>query len=443
MNNRSCILFRRGTRSRPTLLAGVALAACGVGPALAQEPVEVTLWHQEQVQPRIDQFQTVIDAFNASQSDYRVVQQVQSWNNIYQKLPPAIQAGVQPDIQFTIPDFTVNVRATGQVQPVSAFVAELEQSHDFIDQAVVPYTDDGEVWAVPLYGMIQVLWYRKDMFEAAGLDPASPPATWDDLVATAEALTGDGVYGIGVPASKSLATDQVFYSFMAANNGAELFGADGTVTFNTPENVEALDLYKKLAALSPSGIASWTWAEPQDALNAGAVAMAIEKGQYLATFESASGRPASDLGCAPVPVSSDGSRASIYYSNGAMILTDDPAKRAGAEAFLTYVLEPANYAQFLLAEPGLFLPVTGTGFTAAWSDAPALQPYKACVDLMIEQSKYGVLPGFNTGVVQDAIGPIMAQNIMSQVVQRAVVGGEDAATALAWGQEQMESAAAQ
>ena len=147
------------------------LAACAITGAVAlaagvasAEPIQITLWHQEQVQARVDQFQKVIDAFNASQADYQVVQQVQSWGNIYQKLPPAIQAGVQPDIDFTIPDFTVTIRETGAVQPVDDIVAEIEKKHKFIDQALTPYRDDGKIWAVPVYGMVQVLWYRKDLF---------------------------------------------------------------------------------------------------------------------------------------------------------------------------------------------------------------------------------------------------------------------------------------
>jgi len=407
------------------------------------EPLQITVWHQEQVQSRVDQFQKVIDAFNASQSDYNVVQQVQGWGTIYQKLPPAIQAGVQPDIDFTIPDFTVTIRETGAVQPVDDIVAEIEKKHKFIDQALTPYKDDGKIWAVPLYGMVQLLWYRKDLFKEAGLDPQSPPKTWDEFLTAAKTLTKDGKYGVGVPASKSLATDQVLYSLMSVNDGSELFDASGKVTFDTPKNEETLGFYKQLADLSPSGIASWTWPEPQDAFNAGAVAMAIEKGQYLAPFETASGQPADQLGCAQIPVAPGGKPASIYYSNGAMVLTSDPAKRKGAAAFLAFVLEPKNYAEFLLAEPGLFLPLTEDGNTEAWSASPILAKYKPCVDLLIQTSKVGVLPGFNTGTVQKAIGPIMAQNIMSQVVQKVVVGGEDPKASANWGEAQMKAAAGQ
>lgn len=421
-------------------IAGAIVLAAG---AASAQPVQITLWHQEQVQSRVDQFQKVIDAFNASQSDYQVVQQVQSWGNIYQKLPPAIQAGVQPDIDFTIPDFTVTIRETGAVQPVDDIVAEIEKKHKFIDQALTPYKDEGKIWAVPVYGMVQVLWYRKDLFQAAGLDPESPPKTWDELLSAAKTLTKDGKYGIGVPASKSLATDQVLYTLMSVNGGTELFDESGAVTFDTPKNVETVAFYKQLSELSPSGAASWTWPEPQDALNAGTVAMAIEKGQYLTPFEETSGQPADQLGCAPIPVNEGGEEHSIYYSNAAMILTADPEKRKGAAAFLSFVLEPENYAEFLLAEPGLFLPLTEDGASEAWWDSPILSKYKGCVDLMIEMSKKGVLPGFNTGTVQKAIGPIMAQNLLSQVVQKVVVGGEDPQAAVTWGQQQMSAATGQ
>src|SRR5690606_16813873 len=105
--------------------------------------------------------------------------------------------------------------------------------------------------------------------------------------------------------------------------------------------------------------------------------MAIEKGQYLTPFEEASGQPADQLGCAPIPVNEGGEAHSIYYSNAAMVLTDDPEKRKGAAAFLSFILEPAHYAEFLLAEPGLFLPLTEDGASEAWTGSPILSKYRS------------------------------------------------------------------
>lgn len=401
----------------------------------------IILWHQEQVANRINQWQSIIDAFNKSQSKYEVKQQVQNWATIYQKLPPAISAGKQPDIQFTIPDFTVNIKKTGVVQPVDSIVKQLDQLHHFLPAATKPYTYDGHVWSVPLYGMVQILFYRKDQFKAAGLDPNKPPKTWSELLADVKKLTRNGHYGIGVPLAKSLATDQVIYSFMATNHGKDLIDSNGKITFNTPANVKTFDFYAKLAKASPTGNTSWTWAEPMDAFDSGTTAMAVEKGMYLRTWLSVAKMPASQLGCAPVPIAPGGQRGSIYYSNAAMVLTKDPAKVAGVTAFFKYVLQPKVYAKFLLAEPGLFLPLTGDGNTAAWSKSPQLAPFPACLKMLMDQSKYGYLFGFTTDKVYPAIGPIGAQSIMAQAAQKIVLGHQTAAQAVAWGQQEMQRAA--
>jgi multiple sugar transport system substrate-binding protein len=420
------------------LFCSVGLLFVGGPPSFAGERIVITLWHQEEVPNRIKQWQSVIDDFNKSQSKYEVKQQVQNWATIYQKLPPAISAHNQPDIQFTIPDFTLEVRKTGVVQPVDSIVKELDELHHFIPAATQPYSYEGHMWAVPLYGMVQVLFYNKVSFRDAGLDPEKPPKTWDELLSYVKQLSGKGRYGIGVPLAKSLATDQVLYSFMCTNQGKDLFDASGNPTFNTPNNIKTIEFYAQLAKYSPPGISSWTWHEPMDAFDAGTIAMAVEKGMYIRTWGSVAKKPAADLGCAPVPIASGGERGSIYYSNGAMILTDDSQKIAGATEFFKFILEPTMYAKFLLAEPGLFLPLTGDGNTTAWSQSPELNGYSDQLNMLMEQSKYGYLFGFTSKRISPAIGAIAAQSIMAQVLQKVVIGNESAPKAVAWGQEQME-----
>lgn len=427
--------------------AGAALlgtAACGGGEQQGGSEngkVELVLWHQEQPPNRVKQFGAVIDEFNNSQDEIVVKQQVQNWEEAYQKTTSAIQSGNQPDIQFGIPDFTVAIRETGAVQGVGDIISDIESELKFLDSAVQPYSYEGDTWAVPLFGMVQVLWYRKDMFEAAGLDPEQPPQDWDQLRSYAEKLTGDGKHGIGITSSKHLYTDQEFYSFMITNGGKELFTPDGEVDYNKKANVETMSLYKELSEFSPPGSNSWTWAEPQAALNNGTLAMAIEKGQFLGPFEEESGQPASALGAAPVPWTPQGERGSIYYSNGAMLLTDDSEKKEAAGKFFKFVLQPENYTKFLLAEPGLFLPVTEDGPSAGWRDSEVLSKYPEAVDLLVEQSDYGYLFGFTRDTVPTGIGQISAENLISQSVQKAIVDGESPQAAVEWGQQQMEQAA--
>jgi multiple sugar transport system substrate-binding protein len=106
--------------------------------ALAQ--TEVRVWHMEQPPYRVERMQELIDTFNAENPDVRVVQEVQNWGDVVPLALGAARAGIQPDILFTIPDFTVTMRATGTVQPVTELAERLEQEHGFLDAAIDPYT---------------------------------------------------------------------------------------------------------------------------------------------------------------------------------------------------------------------------------------------------------------------------------------------------------------
>jgi multiple sugar transport system substrate-binding protein len=142
-----------------------------------------------------------------------------------------------------------------------------------------------------------------------------------------------------------------------------------------------------------------------------------------------------------VPWTPQGERGSIYYSSGAMLLTDDPEKKEAAGKFFNFILTPENYTTFLLAEPGLFLPVTQKGPSEGWRNSEVLSMYPQAVDLLVEQSKYGYLFGFTGDSVPKGIGPISAENLIAQATQKAVIEGESPQAAVEWGQQQMEQAA--
>ncbi|WP_432842159.1 ABC transporter substrate-binding protein [Dactylosporangium sp. CA-092794] len=435
--------LRRAALGALALAVVLPAAACGgsSGPGGGGDKT-LTLWHMEQPPNRVAAFQKIIDAYNATNPEYKVQAQVQDWNQIYTKISGAVQSKTQPDILFTIPDFTTYVRPLGAVRPVTALVNELDKEHTFGEAAKAAYHDNNEYWAVPLYGMVQMLWYRKDLFAKAGI--ADAPKTWSELLADAQKLSSGSQKGIAVPAGKNLATDQVIYSLMLTNGAGNFFTGSGEVAFDKPQTVAAVSLYADLLKLSPSDAGNYSWGEPQAAFNSGGAAMAIEKGQYLAPFEKESGRPASDLGCAPIPQPDTGGKpGSIYYSNAAMVLSRDDARAKGAEDFLRFVLKPENYGQFLNAEPGLFLPLTADGAKAtSWTGNEVIKKYQGCVDAMLEQSKSGGLFGFVDGQYVGSIGKISGQNILAQVVQRVYSNGESPAAAVKWGDQQMREAVA-
>ncbi|WP_314000826.1 extracellular solute-binding protein [uncultured Paenibacillus sp.] len=401
------------------------------------EVTELTLWHMEEPPNRVARFKEIIDAFNAANPDIKITPQVQSWGDAYSKFPAAIQAGNGPDLLFTIPDYTTLIKELGVVQPVDDIIASLNEKHGFLDAALAPYQYEDKTWAVPVFGMVQVLWYRNDLLQAAGV---TPPKTWDELKAAAEKLTSGSQYGIALPASKSMATDQVLYSFLVTAGAKNIINGSNEITFDNDKTVAAYQLYNDLLKFSPPDSNTYQWGEPQAQFNSGSAAMAIEKGQYLSTFESESGRPATDLGVVPVPVAEGGEAGSIYYSNGIMMLTDDAKKQDAIAKFFEYLFEPETYGKFVNAEPGLFLPVTEDGSKAEsfWND-PVISKYKSQVEVLIDASNKGALFGFTDGVA-NKIGKVAGPNYIAQTLEQMTSNGKSAQEAVSWGQAQMEAA---
>ncbi|WP_340023707.1 sugar ABC transporter substrate-binding protein [Paenibacillus sp. FSL K6-1096] len=398
---------------------------------------ELTLWHMEEPPNRVARFKEIVDGFNAANPDIKITAQVQSWGDAYSKFPAAIQAGNGPDLLFTIPDYTTLIKELGVVQPVDDIIESLNAAHKFQASSLAPYQYEDHTWAVPVFGMVQALWYRGDLLSAAGIQP---PTTWDELKSAAEALTSGNKYGIALPASKSMATDQVLYSFLVTAGAKNILSGDNTVTFDNEKTVEAYQMYSDLLKFSPPDSNTYQWGEPQAQFNAGTAAMAIEKGQYLSTFEAESGRPASDLGVVPMPVADGGEAGSIYYSNGIMVLTDDANKKAAITKFFEYLFEPETYGSFVNAEPGLFLPVTEDGGQADsfWND-PVISKYKSQVEVLIEAASKGALFGFTDGV-SSKIGKVAGPNYIAQTLEQMTSKGLSAADAVKWGQAQIEAA---
>ncbi len=123
---------------------------------------------------------------------------------------------------------------------------------------------DGEFYAVPIKQEVYVVFYNKDIFDAAGVAYPKAPWTWDDMIATAEKLTdpSKGVYGLyldryGAP-----------WGFLPARqNDVPMYKADGTANFDDPRIVEAvkkvLELDQKKVAMPYeevlAGGASWNY----------------------------------------------------------------------------------------------------------------------------------------------------------------------------------------
>ena len=106
--------------------AALMLAATGCGGGTGGQSAnpndKLVIWHMEQPPNRVAAWQKVIDEFNKTNPSAKVEQQVQDWNQVYSKIAGAVQSRTQPDVLFTIPDFTTYEKQMGVVQPVNTIV---------------------------------------------------------------------------------------------------------------------------------------------------------------------------------------------------------------------------------------------------------------------------------------------------------------------------------
>lgn len=124
---------------------------------------------------------------------------------------------------------------------------------------------EGQTWGIPFQRSTPVIYWNKEAFAAAGLDPETPPTTWDEMVEFGQALTlrdsAGNVTQWGVRIPSSGFPSWLFTGLVASNGQDGLANDAGTeVYFDTPEVVGALEYLISLAneheIMSP-GILDW------------------------------------------------------------------------------------------------------------------------------------------------------------------------------------------
>ena len=196
-----------------------------------------------------------IENFNALDNginlDFSIVPEAQ----MLEKIPVSISTGTAPTMAIMMnTSMTVFIDAN-QLRSVDDFFEYTGRTpDDFIDGVIDTFTIDGKLYGLPQdLCAARGLYWNKDLFEAAGLDPETPPTTWDEIFEFAEKLQDpdNGVYGLTFPA-----TDIGTVTSFLRSYGGELFNFEtNEVTINTQENIDALTLLQEkvfLPELTPA-----------------------------------------------------------------------------------------------------------------------------------------------------------------------------------------------
>lgn len=244
-----------------------------------------------------------------------------------QKLMTAIVGGVPPDLvqqdRFTIGDWA----SRGAFRSLDDLLARDAASNDPLAIRKADYVPatwaeavfNGHTYAIPNSTDDRVLYYNKQCFRDAGLDPNKPPQTWDELIDDAAKMTiknpNGGYKRLGfVPGF-----GQGWLYLWSWQEDGDVLSADGLhCTLDNPQTVKALTAmvgwYDRLGGLDAINAASGSWAgDDQDPFLIGQLAMRVDDDGVLASI--ARYKPNLDFGVCPVPVPSERFRHEGIFKN--------------------------------------------------------------------------------------------------------------------------------
>ncbi|KML54765.1 sn-glycerol-3-phosphate ABC transporter substrate-binding protein UgpB [Burkholderia stabilis] len=369
--------------------AGVALALAGIS-TFAHAATEIQFWHamEAALGERVNE---IAADFNKSQSEYKIVPVFKgTYDQTLAAGIAAYRSGNAPAILQVYEVGTATMmQAKKAVVPVSDVFRQAGVSLD--EKAFVPtissyYSDakTGHLVAMPFNSSTPVLYYNKDAFKKAGLDPNKPPKTWAEVKTDAERLRKSGMscgFTTGWQGWIQLENYSAWNAlpFASRNNGFD--GTDASLEFNKPPQVAHIALLQQMAKDG-----TFTYAgrksEAESKFNSGDCGIISASSSALANIKKYA---KFDLGTGMLPydASNKGAPQNAIIGGAALWVLGgkDAATYKGTAEFLKYLASPAVAAKW--HQDTGYLPVT----TAAY-------------DLTRNQGYYAKNPGTETGIKQ-------------------------------------------
>jgi len=336
-----------------TLLAGCASGGGGGAGGQGSGPVTITVsnWN-DSITPEI------IGAFEDANSDIKLDVQSYPGDGYSEKITTMIAGNNAPDVMLLFEADAIRLAAAGQIDPLDQYLEGGDLSSDDFIPAVADLAEkmDG-TYGLPWCYAAQVLYYNKDLFDAAGVEYPTDDWTWDDYREAAVALTsGDG--GSKTWGADSFSFPGMWYS-LAGQAGDEVIDGEGNLVLG--DGLEkALEFTNELTnadKVQPQPAAGGT--DVTDLFAAGKAAMSLNGSWAVATYKDS----AFNWDIAPMP-SDETSYTSLH--TGFYTISEASDDKDAAWTFI----------EFMMSEEGQSLTSIATSNPSAikaLSDSPDWQ----------------------------------------------------------------------
>jgi multiple sugar transport system substrate-binding protein len=315
------------------VLAVLGAAIAGAAPA----GLWVQSWSYD-MPGEAEYYESLATAFASQPGGAPVSIELGSWDVAHDQIGEWLKTGTGPDL-VVVPDIWL-VEYAQYIEPFDRYVSpDLKGSFFDVLYNKGIYNGDllGLVWATSS----KALFYRKDLFRAAGI---APPRTWAEQLAAAKALNDPpNVYGIGLPGAREYETDDNFFFYMWSAGG-EFLDAQGKCTINSEAGVKALQFYCDLANkhhVTQPELTTWNRKKTRGLLEAGRLAM-FATGPW-GVEQMRKNAPGVEFGVVPLPVDKEPVTQIITDH---LVLAKHSKRKELAARFVQFAYTDANRLAF-------------------------------------------------------------------------------------------------
>lgn len=384
---------------------------------------EITFWHSFTQGARLDTIQEVADQFMKDNPDVKINIETFSWGDFYTKWTTGLASGNVPDMSTALPGHVVEMMDAEALVPVDDVIDSIGRDK-FSEAALSEGEKDGKCYSLPLYSHAQVMWYRKDLLKAAGLEV---PKTWAEFAEAAEKLTSGDTYGCSFPCGSTDLMGTRFLNFYVRSGGGSLMTDDLKADLTSDLAIDGinywLDIYENC---SPKDSVNYAVLDQATLFYQGKTAFDFNSGFQIGGVEENSPDLVDQIDCAPIPkINADDPDTGIETSNIPMVVWEKSEHPEICKAFIEKLYEKDNYIKFLDATPVGMLPsITGISDTPEYQANETVKKFSNAVKVISAAVDKGTAIGFEHGPSVQA-GLLTSQAVIESMFQDIITNGTD------------------
>lgn len=337
-------------RQAPTA-AATAMPAAADDPG---EPVTLNAWVRNYTLDQDSPWISAKATLEARHPNVTVELTGYPYDELYEKLLLSKSGGAVPDV-ITLDGPWLGQFAEERIAAnLDTYYADWDQRSDIPENFLAASVWKGSYYAVWLNTDVRLFLWNKDLFRRAGLDPETPPASWDEMISMAQQIQANvsGVWGVGFPGLAQEGTADRWYPLLFMGSGEIMSPDFSQATFNSDAGVSALQLYVDLVReykVTPEDVLSQDPDDVEAAVFAGKYAMMISNvGTGQDDFEGDPTTFGELFGVAQIPLCT-GCQPATGAGGYQVGVHDDSQHKDLAFELIDIATAPANITPFLVA----------------------------------------------------------------------------------------------